>query len=191
MSKEKTTENTLNSSEDTNSKVYELGFHFVPTLPEESVAVEFSNLKSQIEKINGTFISEDFPKSIVLAYSITKKLKTVNHEYDRAYFGWVKFEAEAESIENLKKQLDLSDIVLRYLIIKTVKENTLYGNKVVQSHGKGIVRKSKTDADSEESTDAAVVTEAVETTETVDAVPETSPMTEAEIDKTIEDLVIN
>ncbi|MDD5318369.1 MAG: 30S ribosomal protein S6 [Candidatus Pacebacteria bacterium] len=160
---------------DSDSRVYELAFHLVPTLPEESVAVEFSNIKSLIEKAKGHFISEDFPKMRVLAYSISKKIKAANHTFDRAYFGWIKFEASPEVVEILKKQLDLSDVVLRYLTIKTVKENTLYTQRTY----KGPVTKKPDDASSE------VANEAVSPDK---AVPS---MSEAEIDKTIDSLVIN
>ncbi len=52
-------------------------------------------------------------------------------EYDTAYFGWIKFEAAPEAALEIKKAMDANEKVLRYLLIKTARENTLYGDKVL------------------------------------------------------------
>ncbi len=106
-------------------KVYELGFHFVPTLSEDDVTVKFSELKSFVEKLGGEFISEDAPKPINLAYDISKTVKAVKKWYKNAYFGWIKFTLVPEDIEALEKQVKEYEPVLRYLLISTVSESTL------------------------------------------------------------------
>lgn len=106
-------------------KVYELGFHFVPTLSEDDVTVKFSELKSFVEKLGGEFISEDAPKPINLAYDISKTVKAVKKWYKNAYFGWIKFTLVPEEIEALEKQVKEYEPVLRYLLISTVRENTM------------------------------------------------------------------
>jgi ribosomal protein S6 len=106
-------------------KVYELGFHFVPTLSEDDVTVKFSELKSFVEKLGGEFISEDAPKPINLAYDISKTVKAVKKWYTNAYFGWIKFTLVPEDIEALEKQVKEFEPVLRYLLIGTVRESTL------------------------------------------------------------------
>ncbi len=106
-------------------KVYELGFHFVPTLSEDDVTVKFSELKSFVEKLGGEFISEDAPKPINLAYDISKTVKAVKKWYKNAYFGWIKFTLVPEDIEALEKQVKEFEPVLRYLLIGTVRESTL------------------------------------------------------------------
>jgi ribosomal protein S6 len=122
MSKEQQIDHT---EQETESNVYEIGFHFVPTIAEDDVAVQFSHLKSMIEKRGGSFISEDFPKMIPLAYEISKTVKAQKKRYTNAYFGWVKFDLAADKVGELEKEVKAFEPVLRYLVISTVRENTL------------------------------------------------------------------
>lgn len=106
-------------------KVYELGIHLLPTLSEDDVQIEFSKIKSQIEKANGEFISESAPRMFNLAYEIPKTVKAQKKWYETAYFGWVKFELEAKELAGVEKFVKGLDNTLRYLIVKTVREDTL------------------------------------------------------------------
>lgn len=110
-------------------KVYELGFHFVPTLSEDEVVVQFSHLKSLIEKKGGTFISEETPQMTKLAYEISKTVKATKKRYTSAFFGWVKFEINPEEIAHIEKEVKAFESILRYIIITTVRENTLVGSR--------------------------------------------------------------
>ena len=111
--------------EESAARVYELGFHLLPTVAEADVPVQFSQLKSTIEKQGGTFISEGAPKLIKLAYSMSKTIKAEKKHYTNAYFGWVKFTLDPEKLEAVEKDIKAFDPMLRYLIVKTVTENTM------------------------------------------------------------------
>ncbi len=106
-------------------KVYELGIHLLPTLSEADVQVEFSKIKAQIEKLEGEFISESLPRMFTLAYEIPKTIKAVKRWYETAYFGWVKFELEAKNLAAFEKFVKELDNTLRYLLVKTVREDTI------------------------------------------------------------------
>lgn len=110
-------------------RVYELGFHFVPTLSEDEVVVQFSHLKSLIEKKGGTFISEEVPQMINLAYEITKTVKAQKKRYTSAYFGWVKFDIDPSELAGIEKDVKAFEPILRYILITTVRENTLVVEK--------------------------------------------------------------
>ncbi len=111
--------------EESASRVYELGFHLLPTVAEADVPVQFSQLKSTIEKQGGTFIAEGAPKLIKLAYSMSKTIKAEKKHYVNAYFGWVKFTLEPEKLEAVEKDIKAFDPMLRYIIVKTVAEHTM------------------------------------------------------------------
>lgn len=115
------------------NRVYELGFHFVPTLSEDEVEVQFSHLKSLIEKKGGTFITEETPRMIDLAYEISKTLKAQKKLYTSAYFGWVKFEINPEEIVAIEKDVKAFEPILRFILISTVRENTLVETKEAAS----------------------------------------------------------
>lgn len=150
----------MSQEKDTNERqegvrVYELGFHFVPTLSEDEVVVQFSHLKSLIEKKGGTFISEETPAMIDLAYEISKTIKTQKKHFAEAYFGWVKFELNADEIPALEKEVTAFEPVLRFILITTVRENTL-------SAGKENTRKAGAKEGTEEATTAPVEAETKE-----------------------------
>lgn len=169
MSKEKNIETTEKSE----SRVYELGFHFLPTLSEDEAVVQFSHLKSLVEKQGGSFISEEAPVMVDLAYEVSKTIKSQKKHYNTSYFGWVKFEMSPENIPDFEKSVKLFDPILRYILITTVRENTLSGIKDAK------------DSSRSKSKDAEVAPEvAPEVAEVVEA-----PINEEQIDKSIDELV--
>lgn len=113
------------------SQVYEIGYHIVSSIAEENVPKEVETVKALLSDVKAEIIAEDAPKLTNLAYSISKATGGLRRKFDKAYFGWIKFELETEAVPGLKKKLDGLENVLRYLLIKTVHENTLYGGKLV------------------------------------------------------------
>ncbi|MEI6346257.1 MAG: 30S ribosomal protein S6 [bacterium] len=114
-----------NELKEERKQVYEAGFHIIPTVSEDIVAEKTAAIRSLIESNGGTIISEEFPKSRALAYTLVKPSAGVNKRYHSAYFGWFKFEAPSEAAGAVKKGLDNADYILRHLIVKTVRENTM------------------------------------------------------------------
>lgn len=110
-------------------RVYEVGYLLVPEISEEDLSSVYGNIKETIISFGGTLISDEAPSVINLAYTMQKTIQNVNKKYDSAYFGWVKFYMDSSDVLSLKKKLDLNDQIIRFLIIKTVKENTLAPKK--------------------------------------------------------------
>ena len=113
-------------------RVYELGYLLVPTIPEENVAGIYSNLKDLVSSLGGIHISDEMPKMIGLAYPMVKVVANVRSKFNTAYFGWVKFTMDSDKILELKKKLDFDPNVIRFLILKTVKENTIAAKRFVR-----------------------------------------------------------
>jgi len=155
--------------EDADTRVYELGYNIVSSIPEEKLAAEVAAIKDVLEKNGAVVISEDFPKLKHLTYTMTKVIGPKHSKYDTAYFGWVKFEILPESIETVKKTFEKSETILRFLIIKTVRESTLAVIKPPTYHSEpkpipGVTAKK----------DGEIK----------------SPVSEAELDKTIAELIV-
>ncbi len=108
-----------------NSKVYELGYLLAPTIKEEDVSVNYGNLKELVSSFNGEIISDEMPKMTNLAYSMVKVTSNMRNKFNTAYFGWIKFIMDSQKVLELKKRLDLDPNIIRFLILKTVKENTI------------------------------------------------------------------
>ena len=111
-------------------QVYELGYHIVSTVAEENLPREVETLKAIVLKDGGSLISEGEPKLITLAYSMAKSVADVKKKFTTAYFGWLKFETKSELMTSIKKAVDANPNVLRYILIKTVRENTLFTPKL-------------------------------------------------------------
>jgi ribosomal protein S6 len=113
------------------SRVYELGYLLVPTISEENMPAAYSNLKDLVVSLGGEIISDDMPKIITLAYVMAKVIQNVRNKFDTAYFGWVKFEMNPEKVLELKKKLDIDPNFIRFLILKTVRENTIAAKRFI------------------------------------------------------------
>lgn len=112
-------------SKNEGNKVYEIGFLLLPNIEETKVSGEVVKIKDIIEKKGGAFISEGTAEMRNLAYQMSKSLNGKKQKFDSAYFGWVKFEANANMINDVKKEIDGLEKVLRYLIIITTRENVV------------------------------------------------------------------
>ena len=66
-----------------------------------------------------------------MAYTIFRGEGGKNKKFDNAYFGWMKFELDPDSVLKLKEALEQHDTILRFLIIKTVRESTLASKRPV------------------------------------------------------------
>lgn len=150
---------------DVRTKVYELGYILVPTIAEEQVAGEVEPIKALIEKQGGSFISDDFPKLRDLAYTMIKAIGSQKHRHDKGYFGWIKFEIDATETPKLKAALDKNDHILRFMIIETVRENTMITQKMIFKPTADAPKKEGEEGEPKE------------------------PVSEEELDKTIDNLV--
>ena len=113
-------------------KVYELGYLLLPTLTDEEVGKEYANLKDSVVKQGGEVISDEIPKKIPLAYSMEKIVSNSRQKLNAAYFGWIKFAMDPEKVLELKKNLSQNPQLIRFLIFRTVKENTIATKRFVR-----------------------------------------------------------
>jgi ribosomal protein S6 len=153
---------------DKNERVYELGYLLVPTIEEVNLPVMYGNLKELVSSFGGISISDEMPKMIPLAYMMVKVVANVRNKFNTAYFGWLKFTMDSDKVLELKKKLDLDPNIIRFLILKTVKENTIAGKRFIR----GDMRKKPRSAKS--ANDEGAV-----------------PINKEEIDKEIDALVAN
>lgn len=113
-----------NKEIDTESRVYELGYLITPALSEGEIPQETAGLKALIEKSGGVVISEQAPQHITLAYAMTRIENGKRETFETANFGSIKFEIGPRAVASLKHSLDENKNLLRYIIFKTVRENT-------------------------------------------------------------------
>ncbi|MFT5359591.1 MAG: ribosomal protein S6 [Candidatus Paceibacteria bacterium] len=110
--------------------IYETSFSFLPTLASDELATQVGKLKEVITSKGGEIISEEYPQVINLAYSIRHRMDNKYKTHETAHFGWVKYDVEQSEAQDVKKGLDNIKVLLRYLTLKTVKENTMISKDV-------------------------------------------------------------
>ena len=110
-------------------RVYELSFIFSSLLSPEDMALKFGDLKNLLMVSGARFITEEMPRLIPLAYTMVATIGNKKYRFNNGYFGWVKFELGQEGILNLKEGLKTNEDIVRHLLIKTVRENTLAPRK--------------------------------------------------------------
>lgn len=147
-------------------QVYEVGFHIIPIIGDDNLGAQVTRVRDLIEKHKGVVISDEYPKHIDLAYPMVKVTENKRTTYTSAYFGWMKFESTPEAAQAIDKEMKLDKNVLRFILIKTVRENTIAPKKVVIAKKEELIKSDDGEAEKPE-------------------------MTEEELDKTIEELVIN
>ncbi len=113
-----------------NMHVYEASFLITSAVSEDKIADEFAHIKAALEKAGAEFIAEEAPKFMTLAYTMERTVDSKKHKYNDGYFGWVKFELPVALISNIDDFLSKAPNIFRHLIVKTVRENTLYAAKL-------------------------------------------------------------
>lgn len=147
-------------------QIYEVGFHIVSSVAENDLGVQVTAIRDAIEAAGGMFIADEYPKYMELAYPMVKVASNKRATYKDSYFGWIKFEVAPKGILAVEKKLMANDNLLRFIIVKTVRENTMVPKKILQAKQRD-----------ENAPEEKVVVKPV--------------MTEEELDKTIEDLVVS
>ena len=121
---EETAQNMNETAEAAVSRVYEIGYLVSPAVAEENIEKVVSSIRSLIEKAGGSFIAEGAPTLLKLAYDMSAIEGGKRVDYDRGYFGWLKFEVAVSGIDNLDAALKLNTQLLRHILFQTVREDT-------------------------------------------------------------------
>jgi ribosomal protein S6 len=167
MAKEKkdVEENASDEEKEIRLSVYEVGYLMIPTIAEENLGGEVTLFKDIFTENGATFISDEYPKLIELAYEMQRSIDNKKQKFSYGYFGWVKFECTTEQVKEIKDILDKNEKLIRFLMIKTVRENTM---SVKRSYNKQDSRRRSSQKTKEE----------------------VSPINEETIDKEIDALVV-
>ncbi len=100
---------------------YELAFHVLPTVAEGEVSAVFDRIKAAITTTGGQITNEETPLRFDLAYEIVKFLEGRNRKFSSAYFGWIRFTAEADKIAEITEAVEGTKEILRHLLTRLTK----------------------------------------------------------------------
>jgi ribosomal protein S6 len=176
---EETMKNTpdADAADGEEARLYELGFHIVPTVGDDKISYEVDAIKGVLESNGAKIISEEQPQLMKLAYPMRAEIDRRKYTYASAYFGWMHFEATPEKAHTIKGRLARNEHILRFLLIKTVTEGADVPHPATSAPG-GFSEPGR----SEEP--------ALDAPEAVIEAPEAQPINVAQIDAEIEKLVV-
>ena len=117
--------NKQTNNQESKLGVYELGYLLDPKLTDDQAAKKATDLGAMMSQEAGEVIASGEPKMRSLAYQMTIKTEGKRRDYEKAYFGWVKFTQSPAAIAELEKKVKSDTQVVRYLLIKTVREDTM------------------------------------------------------------------
>lgn len=115
----------MENEKEVRMSIYEVGYIMLPSIAEENLGGEVSDFKDSLTKEGAVFISDEYPKMMELAYEMSRSIANKTQKFSYGYFGWVKFECNTEQAEVIKNNLDKNEKLVRYLMIKTVRESTM------------------------------------------------------------------
>lgn len=100
------------------TNLYEVGYLVSPLVTEEAITATVDEVvRMAIEKAGGAVTGQTMPKRRALAYQVGKSINHKRTNFREAYFGAIRFEAMSDMMAEVKKSLDASDIVIRFIII--------------------------------------------------------------------------
>jgi ribosomal protein S6 len=105
--------------------IYEVGYLMLPSIAEENLGAEVTTFKDMFLENGAVFISDEYPKLIELAYEMSRSIENKKQKFSYGYFGWVKFECDTNQAKIIKSILDKNEKLVRFIMIKTVRENTM------------------------------------------------------------------
>jgi ribosomal protein S6 len=112
------------------SKVYEISYLLVPSIPAEKVGAEVERLSGILANNSAEIIADEAPSLIPLAYQMDKSTGAGSYEhYQEGYFGWIKFSCPSSSIEAVQKAFEAVPVMLRTLAVSTIREKTYLGKR--------------------------------------------------------------
>jgi len=104
-------------------RVYELGFHVLPTVGESGSHDVMNELADMVKGSGAEVLTSETPEFIELAYPMLKIIDNKRSFFETAYFGWVKFALTADKVAEIEKEVKSRKDILRFILIKTIAED--------------------------------------------------------------------
>ncbi|MEK7209278.1 MAG: 30S ribosomal protein S6 [Patescibacteria group bacterium] len=103
-------------------RVYEIGYLLSPLIPVEVLAERVAkNFKEVIIAAGGEVINDPLPQHLTLSYPIKKQFDHQRLTFSEAFFGALRFKVEPPTAEKLTKQFKTAPDLVRYLLIEIPK----------------------------------------------------------------------
>lgn len=107
---------------------YEIAFVISPSLEEANASTVSKEIQAMVTKYGGRVVDGEEPRLRRLSFPMYKVINGQKIAATTGYFAWTKFEISSESgseaAQSIGKELKSINELLRFLVVKTVKEKT-------------------------------------------------------------------
>lgn len=124
------TEEEVLDTDHAEQRVYELGFHLDPELPETEVKKTYQALRDLIAS-KGSVIAEGEPTKIPLAYTISRSETGIGRrDFDSAFFCWIAYETTGAGHQEVTAAANAEKRIIRFLDLRTTKEEAKHSEEM-------------------------------------------------------------
>lgn len=117
------------------SRVYELGFHIDPELPQEEVKKVYQGIREMIAS-KGAIIAEGEPVKIPLAYTISRSEQNGRRDFTSAFFSWIAYETEGADHDAVLEMMKGESRIVRFIDLRTTKEAAHHSAEMAEIYAK-------------------------------------------------------
>lgn len=137
------------------SRVYELGFHLDPELPQEEVKKAYQGIRDEVGR-RSAIVVEGEPQKVPLAYRISRQETTGRRDFDSAFFAWIAYETSAEKHAEILAFVKEDNHIVRFIDLVTTKDAARHAKEMRDMSLKVPEKLEGADAVSDTELDAAL-----------------------------------
>lgn len=130
------------------TRIYELGFHIDPELPQEEVRRTYQGLRERASRI----VAEGEPQKIPLAYTISKKVQGGGRrDFDTAFLSWFAYEATGSEHDAIIEAAKAEERIIRFIDLRTDTETAQHAAEMHEIYARlGAEREAAASANANE-----------------------------------------
>lgn len=117
------------------SRIYELGFHIDPELPETEVRKTYQTIRDLIAE-KGSVIAEGEPQHVQLAYTISRQEPTGRRDFTSAFFSWIAYETDGAGHAAVVEAAGAEKRIARFIDLRTTREMAQHSAEMREIYAK-------------------------------------------------------
>ncbi len=125
-------------------RVYELGFHLDPELPQEEVKKAYHAVRELVASV-GTVVAEGEPVKIPLAYTISRSNTAGRRDFNSAFFCWIAYEADGAGHDRIGEMARTDLRIIRFLDIRSTVDEAKHSAEMQEMFAQAALQQGEED----------------------------------------------